>query len=46
MCGIGANKEPRTKHINLDLVFEDIAFQQLGLDGRPSDGMMIVRKKA
>ncbi|KAF5654761.1 cytochrome P450 monooxygenase [Fusarium sp. NRRL 25303] len=41
------NREPKTKHTNFDLVFGDMAFQQLGLDGRPRDGMMMtVRQKA
>ncbi|CZR46592.1 uncharacterized protein FPRO_12042 [Fusarium proliferatum ET1] len=40
------NREPKTKHTNSDLVFGDMAFQQLGLDGRPRDGMMMtVRQK-
>ncbi|EWZ47094.1 hypothetical protein FOCG_11137 [Fusarium oxysporum f. sp. radicis-lycopersici 26381] len=46
-AGLAPNKEPRTKHTNLYLVFRDTAFQQLGLDGRPGDGMMMtVGKKA
>ncbi|KAI3587857.1 cytochrome P450 [Fusarium oxysporum f. sp. albedinis] len=46
-AGLAPNKEPRTKHTNFYLVFGDTAFQQLGLDGRPGDGMMMtVGKKA
>jgi cytochrome P450 len=45
--GLKPNRKPRTKHTNLDLVFGDVAFQQLGLEGRLRDGMMMtVTKKA
>jgi cytochrome P450 len=41
------NREPRTWHTDIDATFGDIAFQQLGLEGRPRDGMMMtVRKRA
>ncbi|PTD10377.1 P450 monooxygenase AflN [Fusarium culmorum] len=41
------NLKPRTLHTDVDVVFGDIAFQQLGLEGRPRDGMMMtVRKRA
>jgi cytochrome P450 len=46
-AGLKSNREPKTKHTNFDLLFGDMAFQQLGLDGRPKNGMMMtVRKKA
>lgn len=45
--GLKPNREPKTKHTNFDLLFGDMAFQQLGLDGGPRNGMMMtVRKKA
>ncbi|UZP45306.1 hypothetical protein NXS19_013118 [Fusarium pseudograminearum] len=41
------NRKPRTLHTDVDVVFGDIAFQQLGLEGRPRDRMMMtVRKRA
>ncbi|KAF4434963.1 cytochrome P450 [Fusarium acutatum] len=46
-AGLKPNREPKTKHTNFDLVFGDMAFQELGLDGRPRDGMMMtITKKA
>lgn len=39
------NSKPRTLHTDIDVTFGDIAFQQLGLEGRPRDGMMMTVKK-
>ncbi|CEF85507.1 unnamed protein product [Fusarium graminearum] len=39
------NLKPGTLHTDVDVVFGDIAFQQLLLEGRPRDGMMMTVRK-
>ncbi|KAG8666832.1 hypothetical protein FPOAC1_011653 [Fusarium poae] len=44
---IKPNLMARTLHTDIDMAFGDIAFQELGLEGKPRDGMMMtVRKRA
>ncbi|KAI6758815.1 hypothetical protein HG530_011055 [Fusarium avenaceum] len=44
-AGLKPSVKPRTFHTDLDVTFGDIVFQQLGLEGRPRDGMMMTVKK-
>ncbi|KAJ3501619.1 hypothetical protein NM208_g16900 [Fusarium decemcellulare] len=39
------NPEPKTVHTDLDKVYGDIVFQELGLEGKPRGGMMMTVKK-
>ncbi|KAG5656707.1 hypothetical protein KAF25_010260, partial [Fusarium avenaceum] len=44
-AGLKPNLKPRTLQTDLDVTFGDIVFHQLGLEGRPRDGMMMTVKK-
>ena len=39
------NKEPRTGWTNMDLRFGDVVFQELGLEAKPREGMMMTVKR-
>jgi len=39
------NKEPRTEWTNMDLRFGDVVFQELGLEAKPREGMMMTVKR-
>jgi hypothetical protein len=39
------NAQPKTTYTELDTVFGDIVFQELGLEARPRGGMMMTCKK-
>ncbi|KAF4991515.1 hypothetical protein FDECE_14021 [Fusarium decemcellulare] len=44
-AGLKPNPEPKTVHTDLDKVYGDIVFQELGLEGKPRGGMMMTVKK-
>lgn len=43
--GLKPNAEPKTAFTNLDTVYGDIVFQELGLEAKPRGGMMMTVKK-
>jgi hypothetical protein len=44
-AGLKPNAQPKTTYTELDTVFGDIVFQELGLEARPRGGMMMTCKK-
>ena len=44
-AGLKPNSQPKTAYTELDTVFGDIVFQELGLEARPRGGMMMTCKK-
>ncbi|PNP47738.1 hypothetical protein THARTR1_10499 [Trichoderma harzianum] len=44
-AGLEPNAKPRTSYTNLDTVFGDIIFQELGIEARPRGGMMMTVKR-
>ena len=44
-AGLQPNEEPKMCYTELDTVFGDIVFQELGLEARPRGGMMMRCKK-
>jgi hypothetical protein len=39
--GLKPNPKPRAGHTNLDTVYGDVVFQELGFSARPKAGMMM-----
>ncbi|RFU78922.1 cytochrome p450 [Trichoderma arundinaceum] len=44
-AGLKPNSKPRVSHTNLDTIYGDIIFQELGIEARPRGGMMMTVKK-
>ena len=44
-AGLKPNPQPKTTYTELDTIFGDIVFQELGLEARPRGGMMMTCKK-
>ena len=44
-AGLKPNEKPKTTYTELDTVFGDIVFQELGLEARPRGGMMMRCRK-
>jgi hypothetical protein len=44
-AGLKPNTKPKTSYTELDTVFGDIVFQELGLEARPRGGMMMRCRK-
>ncbi|KKP04884.1 hypothetical protein THAR02_02985 [Trichoderma harzianum] len=43
-AGLEPNAKPKTSYTNLDTVFGDVIFQELGIEARPRGGMMMTVK--
>lgn len=44
-AGLEPNAKPKTSYTNLDTIFGDIIFQELGIEARPRGGMMMTVKR-